>query len=646
MASSQAGQVATAAATALIAGLGLNSYFGISKDITQIRFNKQFNKLLTAHIQRAGPQATCLYRLLELADPHADAVFFEGRSWTYAAMKREVAAIALGLRSQGVKNNDVVGVFMTNSPEMLFTIHALSKLGAIPALMNSNLRDDTLLHCVQVADSNMVISTPDIATHAANAASRVKSGSDQVRVFSLNLGSFTAGGDTGSAEMFPYPSGPIIDDITTPPKTMADRAAFIFTSGTTGKPKACSVKNALMMVTSCPSPWDQPGEYGVRDSRYPPMRVFSCMPMFHGTTFFTGVNQAVGSSGCFCISRKFSARNYWQEVTAARADRILYVGELCRFLLATPEGEYDRKHNVKVASGNGLQRDVWVAFQKRFGVEEIREFYRSTEGLVKYDNRHFQRQGYTGAGRVGYRGTLLRKREVKEQAILRFDYDSEEPVRDPQTGFCIVADRDEPGEAVAKIASMATYTDYHNNAEATEKKLLRNVFEKGDVWQRSGDLLVVQNDGWVRFVDRIGDTFRWKGENVSAGEIRAFISDFDEVQDAVVVGKVLKGYDGQAGVAALSLLCTTREEEALFMDGLYPRLKAKGVPHYAFPRLVAITDEVKVGDTFKHAKQIVKALLWSDVSDGKKYWLDVKGERYVPLNEMSWADIDGGRAKL
>ena len=640
MASSQAGQLAAAAAATLVAGLGLNSYLGISRDVAHLQFQRQYEKLITTHIERAGPQSTCLYRLLELADPNTDAVFFEGRSWTYAAMKREVIAIAHGFRSLGVKNDDVVGVFMTNSPEMLFAIYALSKLGAIPALMNSNLRDDTLLHCVQVAGSNLVISTPDVAAHAAQAASKV---GDQVRVLSLTMGSFPPGIDISTAVLFPYPAGIIVDDIITPPKTMADRAAFIFTSGTTGKPKACSIKNALLMVTSCPSPSDCPKDYQV--SKYYPLRIYSCMPMFHGTTFFTGISYGVGNSGCFCISRKFSARNYWREIIAARATRILYVGELCRFLLATAPSELDTKHNVTVALGNGLQRDVWVAFQQRFNINEIREFYRSTEGLVKYDNVHFKRQKYTGAGRVGYRGTLLRRME-KEQCILRFDYDSEEPVRDPNTGFCIIADREEPGEAVAKIASMATYTDYHNNTEATEKKLLRDVFEKGDMWQRSGDLLVVQNDNWVRFVDRIGDTFRWKGENVSAGEIRGFIADFDEVQDAVVVGKVLSGYDGQAGVAALSLLCTTRAQEQEFMTGLYPKLKAKGVPHYAFPRLVAITDEIKVGDTFKHAKQIVKALQWADVTDGKKYWLDVKGERYVPLDEKAWGNVESGQAKL
>ena len=321
------------------------------------------------------------------------------------------------------------------------------------------------------------------------------------------------------------------------------------------------------------------------------------------------------------------------------------MGELCRFLLATPEGEYDRKHKVTVAAGNGLQRDVWVAFQRRFGVGEIREYYRSTEGLVKYDNRHFAKQGFDGAGKVGFQGTLVR-RKARDQFIVRFDYETEMPVRDAVTGWCIKVGREEPGEGIARIGDMGTYTDYYGNREATEKKIMRDVFEKGDVWQRSGDLLMQEASGWVRFVDRIGDTFRWKGENVSAGEIRAYISEFPEVQDVVVVGRVLKGYDGQAGVAAISLESPSGEEEKAFMDVLYGRLKKKGVPSYAFPRLVAITDEIKVGDTFKHAKQIVKGIEWGDVAKGKRYYLDVATSKYVLLDSGSWGKIETGLAKL
>jgi len=330
----------------------------------------------------------------------------------------------------------------------------------------------------------------------------------------------------------------------------------------------------------------------------------------------------------------------------------LYVGELCRFLLATPPSEYDKKHNVMVASGNGLQKDVWVEFQKRFNVPEVREFYRSTEGLVKFDNVH--RRGAPGAGKVGFLGPLRKRVLEKNQFLIRFDYETEQPLRDPKTGLCQIAEKGEPGEAIARILNIATYTDYHNNTAATEQKLLRNVFETGDLFQRSGDLLVQEGDYWVKFVDRIGDTYRWMGENVSAGEVRGFISELPGVKDAVVVGKRLGKYDGQVGTALIVLDTESEKQgsgiggEAVFMSRLFKELRAKGVPRYAVPRLVMVrTELVDVGDTFKHAKTVVKNIEWgtSDATT-RKYYLDLEEERFKELDASSWQRIDEGKAKL
>ena len=558
------------------------------------------------------------------------------------ALKRTVDQIASGFFTLGVRNGDIVSVFMSNSPEFEFVVYALSKLGAVSSLMNSNLRDDTLLHCVRIGQSKLVVTTPDLAGYAADVATRIGDGAKTVM---LNLGSFPTSQTADGILPFPHTTQAEADMIVPAKKQLSDPAVFLFTSGTTGKPKACSVKHAMVLVTSCPTAADRPKAYSKVDPRYQNTRTFSCMPLFHGTTFFAGICLSVGSSSCFCVGRKFSARNYWREVTEARATRILYVGELCRFLLGTASGSYDRRHYVKVAAGNGMQKDVWTAFQQRFNIPEIREFYRSTEGLTKFDNRHFSTSSSRGAGKVGFVGPLVHRLD-KDQFLVKFDYDAELPHRDPNTGFCVPVTKGEAGEVIARVPSMATYTEYHNNADATDAKLLRDVFEKGDIFQRSGDLLVREHSGWVRFVDRTGDTFRWKGENVSAGEIRAYISELPEVHDAVVVGKPLKGYDGQAGVAAISLTDEAKKIGDGFMAGLHAELKKKGVPHYAMPRLVCITDEIKVGDTFKHAKQVVKALEWGDLVTGKQYYLDLATSTYTPLDVISWASIRAGTAKL
>ena len=618
-----------------------NDRLGLTTDLRTLREQRAFARNIEAHAQRCGDNFS-LYHYLELAESTADALWFEGRSWNYMALKKTVDQVAAAFASLGIRNGDIISVFMTNSPEFAFVVYALSKLGAVPSLMNSNLRGDTLLHCVRIGQSNLVVTTPDLAAHAADVTTMIGDGAKTVM---LNLGSFPPSKTVDGVLPFPHTTMEEAEMIVPAKKQLSDPAVFLFTSGTTGKPKACSVKHALVLVTSCPTAADHPKAYSTRDPRYRSTRTFSCMPLFHGTTFFAGFCLSVGSSSCFCIGRKFSARNYWREVTEARTTRILYVGELCRFLLGTPAGLYDRKHHVKVAAGNGLQKDVWLAFQQRFNIPEVREFYRSTEGLTKFDNRHFSTSSSQGAGKVGFVGSLQYRLE-KDQFLVKFDYDLELPYRDPRTGLCVPAASGEAGEVIARIPSMATYTDYHNNADATNAKLLRDVFEKGDIFQRSGDLLVREHSGWVRFVDRTGDTFRWKGENVSAGEIRAYISELPDVHDAVIVGKALKGYDGQAGVAAICLTEEAKEDGDEFMIGLYAELKKKGVPHYAMPRLVCVTDEIKVGDTFKHAKQAVKALQWGDAAVGKQYQLDLAASKYVPLDVAGWSRIQAGTAKL
>lgn len=638
-----------AASAAAAAGLLLYTDYslGVSRDLAQYRLDQSFAKRFPEFLAKLGPESPHLYHILELADPSADALWFEGRSWNYRAMKQQVDELAVGLsESLGVKNGDIVALFMTNSPEMVFTVYALTRLGAAPALINNALRDDTLLHCVRLPSSSLILCTPDLAIHAASAA---KSLSGSIKSVRLNLGSFHPTPSPSSDILdFPFPdptSSPTASLPPTPPQTLASVAALIYTSGTTGKPKACSVKNNQICVVSCRASPDHnnPKKY------LQPLRTYSCMPLFHGTTFFTGLCYSVGQSACFCLARKFSARNFWKDAHDSRATRILYVGELCRFLLATPPSKFDRDHNVLVAGGNGLQKDVWVEFQKRFGVKEVREFYRSTEGLVKFDNIH--RTGRPGAGKVGYLGTLRKQVLEKNQWIVKFDYDSEMPVRDPQTGFCIVAQRGEPGEAIARIHNLATYTNYHGNNAATEEKLLRDAFAKGDVWQRSGDLLVQEKDGWVKFVDRIGDTYRWMGENVSAGEVRGFISELPGVKDAVVVGRRLDKYDGQVGTALIVLDADSEKRgEAAFMARLFKELRAKGVPRYAVPRLVLVRNElVDVGDTFKHAKVVVKNIEWGKNEGGsnaKKYFLDLAEERFKLLDGESWNSIETGRAKL
>lgn len=293
----------------------------------------------------------------------------------------------------------------------------------------------------------------------------------------------------------------------------------------------------------------------------------------------------MGTSGCLCLARKFSASRFFKDVAGSRATRMLYVGELCRYLVNSPPSPYDNAHDCRTAYGNGMRPEVWQKFQERFGIPEIREFYRSTEGVGKFENSG---AGAWNAGKIAFAGPIRQWHE-DDTFIVRLDPQTEQMYRDPGTGFCVRCDLGEPGEVIGRVKDRDMLTEYVGDPSATEEKLMRDVFQKGDLFQKMGDLVLQDRDGWVHFHDRIGDTFRWKGENVSAGEVRGHIAALAGVQDAVVYGVKLTGYDGKAGAAAISLLKPDRA--TTFMKELYGSLKNKGLPSYAIPRLVRITKE-------------------------------------------------------
>ncbi|KAF9893816.1 hypothetical protein FE257_009986 [Aspergillus nanangensis] len=632
---SEIGAPSLALASALTAATGayLNSKFALSTDISAILNDRATANRLAQRVAQLGDTAT-VYKMLERVVEvecrgSQDALWFEQKTWTYSQLKDLVDRFAALLRSRGVLPGDVVGVFTTNSPEMVVTIYALSKLGAVSALINTSLRDDTLIHCLNVSKANLIISTPDLSEAVCSDLPHV----------ALNISSFE-GVSTGSTELLTTsdlqqysPAG-----LDAAKRSPSDLCALIYTSGTTGKPKACGVRNMMALITSNPLAADVNNP-----SKYAHPRTYSSLPLFHGTAFFIGLCASVGSSGTLCLRRKFSASQFWKDVHDSKATRILYIGELCRYLLATPPSPYDKNHSCIVATGNGLRGEIWERFKERFAVPEIREFYRSTEGIAKFDNHG---EGVWGAGKVGFSGPIRRLLE-DDTLIVKYDTETEMPYRDPVTGFCIRAKIGEEGEAIGRVRNRGLLTEYLGNEKATEEKLIRDVFQKGDVFQRTGDLVMQDSDGWVKFQDRVGDTFRWKGENVSAGEVRDHICQIPAVHDAVVYGVKLGGYDGQAGAAGITLEDNSTATETEFMGNLHRELKKKGVPTYAVPILVRLTEKVATGVTFKQAKGDLTKKGWdprTDWNGDKLYWLN--GSTYEKLSDESWSSIEGGRAKL
>lgn len=381
------------------------------------------------------------------------------------------------------------------------------------------------------------------------------------------------------------------------------------------------------------------------------------MPLYHSSALILSFTATLLSGSTQAIGRKFSTKTFWSEVRASKSTNIQYVGETLRYLLAAPP-QYDpetgqcldRAHLVRQAFGNGLRPDIWNRFKERFGVDTVVEFYSATEGPFgtwNVSSNDFAR------GAMGRHGTLYGWLTDLSTRVIELDEITQEPVRDPKTGFCKRATPGEPGEGIHKLPAAEIETrfqGYHGNAKATESKLLRDVFKKGDVWFRSGDLVRWDSEGRVYFHDRIGDTFRWKSENVSTAEVSEVLGLHDAVREANVYGVQLPHHDGRAGCAAV-FLDGEASEAKLRSLGEYVRQK---LPRHAQPLFLRVVPDI--GEESKQAtgtnKQQKHALREAGVRPdkakdeelGSLYWLS--GDGYIPFKDPEWTDLEGGRVRL
>jgi fatty-acyl-CoA synthase len=334
------------------------------------------------------------------------------------------------------------------------------------------------------------------------------------------------------------------------------------------------------------------------------------------------------------IAEKFSASNFWHDVVRHDCTLFQYIGELCRYLLKAPPSEYENRHHLRLACGNGLRGDIWEDFQARFAIPRILEFYAATEGNFSL----FNVEGKPGA--IGRIPPLLAHRFPA--SIVKVDADSGSPVRG-EDGLCIVCAYGEVGEAVGRIGAAdrggSPFEGYTDPAE-TEKKVLRDAFAEGDAWFRTGDLMRKDKDGYFYFVDRIGDTFRWKGENVSTTEVEHVLGEFDGVRAANVYGVAVSGRDGRAGMAAIVA------DQTLDLAALQRHLAAH-LPDYARPLFLRIRSDIDVTATFKQTKlDLVKDGFDPGRSSDPIYFSDPQRKAFVPLDRDLYAAIEAGKIRL
>jgi fatty-acyl-CoA synthase len=509
-----------------------------------------------------------------------------------AAMNRQ-ARWALG---EALPEGAVVALLMPNCPAYVAIWLGLTQVGCVVALLNTGQPAEALTHAISAAGARGVIAAPALRDLALAAAP--------------DLPIWVHDGHPGLSD------APLTTAEQRAPAA-ADRALLIYTSGTTGLPKAAQVTHARVLEWSA---WFA----GLIDAR-PDDRLYDCLPLYHSTGGVVAVGCMLLAGGAVVIRERFSARGFWADVAASGCTIVQYIGELCRYLLAAPSSPAESAHNLRLCCGNGLRGDVWAAFAARFRIPRILEFYAATEGSVSLYNV----EGRPGAiGRVP--GYLAHRFPI---ALIRVDTETLAPLRD-QAGRCLRCAAGEPGEAIGPIGGQTRFDGY-TDAAATARKLLTDVFAPGDRWFRTGDLMRRDAAGFYYFVDRLGDTFRWKGENVSTAEVEAVLGGAPGVEQAVVYGVEIPGAEGRAGMAALVV------NAAFSLPALHALAQAR-LAAAARPLFVRLCGAIAATGTFKPRRGVLAAEGFAGGAD--PVWFDDREEgRFVPCDAALIASLPGRR---
>jgi fatty-acyl-CoA synthase len=538
---------------------------------------------------------------------------------SYRTLSERANRYARWALEQNLPKGEAVCLLMPNRPEYMAIWLGITSVGGVVSLLNTQLRGQSLAHCIDVVTPQHIIVADELAEEFSSAMALFSS---HPKIWSHGGGDFLR--IDREVERF---SGETLTMAERRAATLADRALTIYTSGTTGLPKAANVSHQRLMQWSF---W-----FAGLMNTGPHDRMYNCLPMYHSIGGAVATGAVLVRGGSVVIREKFSAQQFWDDVAAWDCTLFQYIGELCRYLVNSPEYPREREHRLRLCCGNGLRADVWEEFQSRFEIPRILEFYAATEGNVSLYNV----EGKVGA--IGRVPPFLTHRFPL--ALVKFDPVAGEPARD-ENGRCIRCATSEIGEAIGKISNSTSRLggdfEGYTSAEQTEQKILHNVFEPGDAWYRTGDLMRRDAGGFFYFVDRIGDTFRWKGENVAASEVAEALMAFPGITEASVYGVAVSGTEGAAGMAALVA------DGALDFSKLRKHIASR-LPPYARPLFLRIKDRIDVTATFKHSKtELVRESFDPTMTADPIYFDDPERQAFVPLDGALYERINAGKVRL
>uniref|UniRef100_A0AAQ5X831 long-chain-fatty-acid--CoA ligase n=1 Tax=Amphiprion ocellaris TaxID=80972 RepID=A0AAQ5X831_AMPOC len=591
----------------LVAGLGVYlgtkswKYFYIAARTAKRDLNGLYVllrvKLALWRYMRQGSNIPSIFAQTVKLHPNKPALIYEatGETWTFAQLDGLCNAVAHWARSQGWVSGDVVALFMESRPLQVALWLGLAKVGVEAALINFSLRCDPLLHCIGVSGSKAIVFGAELADAMMEVNSAINQSMVRFCTGDLSAELLACLGaqslDPILATASRHPPSPCF-----PPKGLNDRLFYIYTSGTTGLPKAAIVVHSRYYRIAAFS-------YFAFRMR-PDDIIYDCLPLYHSAGNIIGVGQCLINGLTVVVKRKFSASRFWDDCIKYNCTMVQYIGEICRYLLSQPVRPSERGHKVRLAVGNGLRPSVWEAFTERFGVAQIGEFYGATECNCSIAN--------------------MDGKSHSPQCILP----------------CFAG---EPGLLVGRINQQDPLRrfDGYANQDATKKKIAHNVFKKNDSAYLSGDVLVMDDLGYMYFRDRSGDTFRWRGENVSTTEVEGILSSLLDQTDVAVYGVAVPGVEGKAGMAAIANAAGTFDCNS-FLKNIQ-----RALPSYARPVFLRISPHVDTTGTFKIQKTRLQREGYDPrLTTDQIYFLNTRAAQYEAMDEELYNAIAEGRMSL
>ncbi|XP_066506722.1 long-chain fatty acid transport protein 6 [Hoplias malabaricus] len=566
---------------------------------------------------------TYLDRFIQRAkeSPRKPFLVFEERVFTYGDVEERSNKFAHVFSAEaGFSHGDTVALWMSNEPDFVSVWLGLCKLGCEVAFLNTNIKPKALQHCLHSCRATAIIVGTDLIMFLDDIMPTLSDNAIDVWVMAENSSHPNVKTLLDKVEL----ASAQRPQIELPPPNLTSNFLFIFTSGTTGLPKAARVSHIKAVMSMAFFRLCGANENDT---------IYLTLPLYHMAASLLGIGGCIDLGATCVLKKKFSASQFWKDCIKYNVTVFQYIGELCRYLVNQPKTPEETAHKVRLAAGSGLRPDVWKEFSRRFRKIQIREAYGLTEASIAFLNYT------TEIGPIG-RASCFNKRSIPFE-LLKCNLETYEPVR-TDSGRCVKVNKGEVGLLVAPVSFINPFLGYAGNKDMSEKKLLRDVFKEGDLYFNTGDLMLQDHRDFVYFKDRIGDTFRWKGENVATTEVSEVLGCLHFLQEANVYGVAVPGYEGRAGMAAVVL----KEGHDLDGECLYNHL-VQNLPAYSWPWFLRVQTSLDMTETFKQQKKkLVEDGFCPQSVQDPLYFLDSCRKTYVPLSQHVYDDIVSGQIRL